>query len=148
MIESARIRLTNGTWHDATIDGDIITGNSTFDDSGDGPLYPENSLQLSVDLSETGDFTDTVRVKKGFAGELEDMLDNLLKADGRLDVADDINDDDIENIEVIIENEEVRLEKIQDRLIEKFARLEKTLTLLQQQIAAVSMVGQITFGST
>lgn len=148
VIESARIRLSNGAWHDATINGDIITGDSTFDDSGDGPLYPENSLQLSVDLSATGDFTDTVRVKKGFAGELEDMLDNLLKADGRLDVADDINDDDIEHIEVIIDNEEVRLEKIQDRLIEKFARLERTLTLLQQQIAAVSMVGQITFGFT
>ncbi|MGD8501374.1 MAG: flagellar filament capping protein FliD [Phycisphaerales bacterium] len=34
VIESARIRLSNGTWHDASINGNIITGDSTFDDSG------------------------------------------------------------------------------------------------------------------
>ncbi|MGD8501375.1 MAG: hypothetical protein PVJ86_12055 [Phycisphaerales bacterium] len=110
-------------------------------------MYPENGLQLSVDLSSTGTFTDTVRVKKGFAGELEDMLDDLLRSGGRLDIGEDVNEDDIEHMELIIENEEARLERVQDRLIEKFARLERTLTMLQRQMAAVSMVGQITFGS-
>ena len=82
VIESARIRQTDGTWHDAEINGNIITGDSTFNDTGVGPLYPENGLQLSVDLSEVGTFTDTLRVKKGFAGELEDMLDDMLRTDG------------------------------------------------------------------
>ncbi|UCF14117.1 MAG: flagellar filament capping protein FliD [Phycisphaerales bacterium] len=146
VIESARIRQTGGTWHDAEIDGNIITGDSTFDSTGLGPLYPENALQLSVDLSSTGTFTDTVRVKKGFAGELEDMLYDVLRADGRLDVTEEINEDHIERMETKIADEEDRLEKVQDRLIEKFARLEKALTTLNQQMAAVNTVSQITFG--
>ncbi|KPK45159.1 MAG: hypothetical protein AMJ65_00695 [Phycisphaerae bacterium SG8_4] len=146
VIESARIRQTGGTWHDAVVDGNIITGDSTFDDNGGGPLYPENGLQLSVDLSSVGVFTDTVRVKKGFAGELEAMLDALLRSDGRLDVSEDINQDNIDRIEETIADEEARLEKVQTRLIEKFARLERTLTTLNQQMAAVNTVSQITFG--
>jgi flagellar hook-associated protein 2 len=146
VIESARMRQTGGTWHDAEINGNIITGDSTFNDSGFGPLYPENGLQLSVDLSAVGTFTDTVRVKKGFAGELEDMLDDVLRADGRLDVSKDINTNNIERIEVTIANEEIRLERMQDRLIAQFARLEKTLTLLNQQMAAVNTISQMTFG--
>ncbi len=147
VIESARIRFSGGSWHNATINGSIITGDSTFDSSGYGALYPENGLQLSVDLDSAGTFTDTVRVKKGFAGELEDMLDDLLRPNGRLDVGEDINEDDIERMELRIANEEDRLETVQDRLIDKFARLEKTLTMMQQQMAAVGMVGQVTFGS-
>ncbi len=146
VIESARIRQTDGTWHDAEIDGNIITGDSTFDDTGFGPLYPENGLQLSVDISAVGTFTDTVRVKKGFAGELEDMLDDMLRTDGRLDVSEDVNNDNIERIEATIANEEIRLDRVQDRLIMKYARLEKTLTLLSQQMAAVNAVSQATFG--
>ncbi|MHC4625350.1 MAG: flagellar filament capping protein FliD [Planctomycetota bacterium] len=146
VIESARIRQTDGTWHDASIDGNIITGDSTFDDDGGGPLYPENGLQLSVDLSSVGTFTDTVRVKKGFAGELEEMLDDLLRTDGRLEVSEEISQDNIDRIEERIADEETRLEKIQDRLIEKFARLEKTLAALDQQMAAVNSISQITFG--
>lgn len=146
VVESARIRQSGGTWHAARVDGNIITGDSTFDSSGFGPLYPENGLQLSVDLSQAGTFTDTVRVKKGFAGELEKMLDGILRTDGRLDVTEEINNDNIEKMEVTIANEEARLEKVQDRLIEKFARLEKTLTTLNQQLAAVNTLSQATFG--
>ncbi len=146
VIESARIRQTDGTWHNAEIEGNIITGDSTFDSSGYGPLYPENGLQLSVDLSSTGTFTDTVRVKKGFAGEMESMLDDVLRNDGRLDVNEEINRDKIDQIETTIADEEERLERVQDRLIEKFARLEKTLTELNRQKAAVSTVSQATFG--
>jgi len=146
VIESAKIRQTGGTWHDAEIDGNIITGDSTFNESGVGALYPENALQLSVDRSAVGVFTDTVRVKKGFAGELEGMLDGLLRTDGRLDVSEDINEDNIDRMEVVVEKEETRLERVQDRLIMKYARLEKTLTLLNQQMAAVNSISQATFG--
>lgn len=146
VIESARIRQVGDTWHDAEISGNIITGNSTFDSSGFGPLYPENGLQLSVNLSTVGTFTDTVRVKKGFAGELEDMLDDILRTDGRLDVSEEITNDHIERMETTIATEEARLEKVQDRLIAKFARLERTLTTLNQQLAAVGTLSQVTFG--
>ena len=146
VIQSAKIRQTDGTWHDAEIDGNIITGDSTFNDSGSGALYPENGLQLSVDRSAVGTFTDTIRVKKGFAGELEEMLDGLLRTDGRLEVSEDINEDNIDRMEVTIANEETRLERVQDRLIMKYARLEKTLTFLNQQMAAVNSISQATFG--
>jgi len=143
VVESARIRYSGGNWHDATINGSIITGDSTFDASGYGPLYPENGLQLSVDLNSAGTFTDTVRVKKGFAGELEDMLDDLLRPDGRLDVGEEINEDDIDRIKQRISSEEDRLKIVQDQLVNKFARLEKTLTMMQQQMAAVGQVAQV-----
>ena len=55
-------------------------GNSTFDDNGN-PVYPENGLQLTVDLSQdsgVSPFTATVDVKQGFAGVLQDALDRVL----------------------------------------------------------------------
>ncbi|MHC4352973.1 MAG: flagellar filament capping protein FliD [Planctomycetota bacterium] len=99
-----------------------------------------------MDLSSVGTFTDTVRVKKGFAGELEDMLDDVLRTDGRLDVSEQIADNKIQSMETTIANEEARLEKVQDKLIAKFARLERTLTELNRQMAAVSTLSQATFG--
>ena len=47
---------------------------SAYDDDNE-PINPENGLQLSVDLSQDGTFTATVRVKQGFAGAMEDALD-------------------------------------------------------------------------
>ena len=147
-ITDVRIKLSSeSTWRDdATWPNNLVTGNSTFDDYGD-PLYPENGLQLTVDPNQTdGTYTATVNVKQGMAGALEDLLEEILKADGRLDISGDIVEDRITNIESTIEREEERLELIETRLIQKFARLEKTLALLQQQMGAVSVVSQIVFG--
>ncbi|MHC4105235.1 MAG: flagellar filament capping protein FliD, partial [Planctomycetota bacterium] len=78
-ITSAKIKLsTESTYRNATYSSNIVTGNSTFDNNGN-PTYPENSLQLSVDLSQDGTFTSTVMVKQGFAGAIEEALDNMLK---------------------------------------------------------------------
>ncbi|GAH52242.1 unnamed protein product, partial [marine sediment metagenome] len=151
VITEAWIKLsTESTYRNAPRSGNLITGDSTFDDDG-GPLYPENALQLTVDLSTTGTYgTDenpiVVRVKQGVAGALEDLLDQVLEADGRLDISEDILDDKITAMERRIENEENRLTKVETRLIAKFARLEKMLAMMQQQMSAVSVVSQITFG--
>ncbi|GAI90910.1 unnamed protein product, partial [marine sediment metagenome] len=85
-ITSAKIKLsTESTYRDATFsaDSNIITGDTTFNDNGD-PVYPENSLQLSVDLSQDGTYgTDEnpiiIRVKQGFTGAIEDVIDRVLK---------------------------------------------------------------------
>jgi flagellar hook-associated protein 2 len=137
-ITSARIKLsTESTWRDATYSGNIIIGDSTFNDSGD-PLYPENALQLSVDLSQDGTFEATVRVRQGFAGAIEDTLDNMLKEmTGSIPIDQDHVNDQIEIIQEKIEQEEYRLEKREEILIAKYARLEKTLTLLENQMAAL-----------
>jgi len=148
-ITDVRIRLSSeSTWRDdATWPDNLVTGNSTFDDYGD-PLYPENGLQLTVDPNQPDDtYTATVNVKQGMAGALENLLDQILEADGRLDISKDILDDKITAMERRIENEENRLNDVETRLIEKYARLERTLATLQQQMSAVSVVSQITFGS-
>jgi flagellar hook-associated protein 2 len=138
-ITSARIKLsTESTWRDATYSGNIITGDSTSDDYGDS-VYPENGLQLSVDLSQDGTYTATVRVKQGFAGALKNTLDNMLKATtGSIQIDQDHADEQIEELQERIELEEYRLTKREERLIAQYARLEKTLTLLQSQMAALS----------
>ena len=137
-ITSAKIKLsTESTWRDATYSDNIVTGNGTFDDNGD-PMYPENGLQLSIDLSQNGTFTATVRVKQGFAGAIEDVIDNMLKSTtGPLQIDKEHIDDQIEIIQEKIEYEQNRLDKKEQRLIARFARLEKTLALIQNQMAAL-----------
>lgn len=137
-ITSAKIKLsTESTYRDATYSGNIVTGDSTFDDNGD-PVYPENALQLSIDLSQDGTFTATVRVKQGFTGAIEDELDRMLKATtGSIQIDQEYVDDQIEEIKGKIELEEYRLTKREERLIARFARLERTLALLQNQMAAL-----------
>jgi len=137
-ITSARIKLsTESTYRDATFTGNIVTGNSSFNDNGD-PLYPENGLQLSIDLSQNGTFTASVNIKQGFAGALEDALDKILKAtSGSIQIDQERVDDTIESLQQKIDAEEYRLTKREGRLVARFARLESTLALLQQQMYAL-----------
>jgi flagellar capping protein FliD len=139
-ITSARIKLsTESTWRNATFSGNVVTGNSSFNDNGD-PVYAENGLQLSVDLSQNGTFTATVRVKQGFAGSLEDALDRMLKSStGSIDIDQEHIDDTIENLQDRIADEEYRVAQKEARLVERFARLEATLALLQNQLAALGL---------
>ncbi len=137
-ITSAKIKLsTESTYRDATYSGNIITGDSTFDDNG-YPMYPENALQLSVDLSQDGTFTATVRVKQGFTGAIEDVLDKMLKVTtGSIQIDQKHVDNQIEYLQDKIEDEEYRLTKREERLIAQFSRLEKNLALIQQQMSAL-----------
>jgi flagellar hook-associated protein 2 len=137
-ITSARIKLASeSTYRNATISGNIITGGSTFDDNGD-PVNPENGLQLSVDLGHDGTFNATVRVKQGFTGAMEDSLDKILKASsGSIQIDQEQVNEQIESLEDKIELENYRLDKKQKHLTERFARLERTLTLLQNQMSAL-----------
>jgi flagellar hook-associated protein 2 len=137
-ITSAKIKLsTESTYRNATYSGNIVTGDSIFDDNGD-PVYPENGLQLSVDLSQDGTFTATVRVKQGFAGAIEDALDRMLKTTtGSIQIDQEHVDDIIEQIQDRIEDEEDRLASYETRLIARFTRLERNLAIIQQQMAAL-----------
>jgi flagellar hook-associated protein 2 len=137
-ITSARIKLsTESTYRNASFSGNIVTGNGSFDDNGD-PVYPENALQLSVDLSQNGTFTANVRVKQGFAGAIEDALDNMLKVTtGSIQIDQEHVDDQLEILQDKIELEEERLDKREQRLIARYARLERTLALIQSQLAAL-----------
>jgi flagellar hook-associated protein 2 len=142
-ITTAKIKLsTESTYRDATVDGNIITGDLTFNDDGYA-LYPENGLQLSVDLSQDGTYgTDenpiVVRVKQGFTGEMKDAIDRVLRiTTGSLQIAQKYADNTIDALKDRIDDEKDRLETRETRLIEKFAKLEGTLARLQLQMAGL-----------
>ncbi len=102
------------------------------------PVNRENGLALSVDLSTDGTYTATVRVKQGFTGAMEDVMDNILKTtNGMLTLDQDQVQDQIDRLQDQIDTEEKRLEGVEERLVSKYARMEKVLTLLQNQTAAL-----------
>lgn len=137
-ITSARIKLASeATYRNATFSGNTVTGDSSFDENGD-PVYPENGLALSVDRSQAGTFTATVRVKQGFTGALEDALDRMLKVTtGSVKIDQDHVGEAIKELQKKIELEEYRLTQKEARLVARFARLERTLALLQNQMSAL-----------
>ncbi len=141
VITSAQIKLeSESVYRNATYSGNIVTGDSTFDDNGD-PVYPENAMQLSVDLTQEGTFNATVRIKQGFASEIEDELDKMLRVTiGSIPINQDHVDDQLELLKEKIENEQYRLDKREARLVGQFARLEKTLTLIQHQMSVLGMM--------
>jgi len=139
-ITSARIRQAGeSAYRDAVVHGNIVTGNSTFNDDGE-PINPENGMQLSVDLGQDGTFNATVRVKQGFAGAMQDLLDRMLKAtSGTLPLDENQAEDQIDHLQDRIDTEQQRLTDRQARLVAKFARLERTLALLQNQMSALNL---------
>ncbi|MHC4132035.1 MAG: flagellar filament capping protein FliD [Planctomycetota bacterium] len=150
IVTNAKIKLTSESeWRDITPDdgSGVLRGDSTFDDNGN-PLYPENSLVLTVDTTVgDGTYTATVSVKQGIFGALDDALEEILKSDGNIDISIDNAQSRIRELEKKIISEEDRLEHVEERLVARFARLEKVLTEMQQQMSAVNMLTQAVFGS-
>lgn len=138
-VTGARIKLqTESTWRNAAVNGNVVTGDGTFNEGE--PVYSENGLQLTVDLSQNGTFNATVRIKQGFAGAMEDALERILKAsNGTLPIDQNHVNDQIEQLQDRIEIEQDRLTRREGRLVAQFARLEKTLALLQNQMSALGM---------
>jgi flagellar capping protein FliD len=143
-IDTASIKLSSendSQYRAATISDNIITGDSTFDDNSD-PVYPENSLQLTAPTTGTPSSTiyATVRVKQGFAGAIEEALDNMLKiTTGSIQIDQKHVDNQIEALQDKIDREEVLLIKREDRLVARFSRLEKNLALIQQQMSGLGL---------
>jgi flagellar hook-associated protein 2 len=143
-IYKAWIKLStedDSQYREATISSNVITGNSTFDDNGD-PVYPESNLQVTAPVTGTPSSTiyATVRVKQGFAGAIEDALDSMLRATtGSIKIDQEHIDDVIKGIKTKIEDEEYRLTLKERRLVARFARLEKTLALIQRQMGLLGL---------
>jgi flagellar hook-associated protein 2 len=144
VITSAKIKASDesdSAWRDMTISGNTITGNSAFDSTNGSPLYAENGLQLTVDLSQdsgVSPFTATIDVKQGFAGALNDALNAATKdTTGSVDIDNKNVQDDIDSLNNRISEETTRLAAEKDRLTAQFARLEATLTMLQSQMGAL-----------
>ncbi|HIJ66762.1 MAG TPA: flagellar filament capping protein FliD [Planctomycetes bacterium] len=149
-ISQVQIKTTDEDWSEArtvdaeNIDGNVVTGNWDTDDNGN-PLYPEHSLTFTVDLDQLIDDSTpieaTVYVKQGFAGDVKDVLDDVLAYDGRIPVSKKSISDYIERLNEQIETEQTRLDAYEERLVLRFARLERTLQLLNQQMSSLNMLG-------
>jgi flagellar capping protein FliD len=140
-ITSAQIRKAGETsWRNATFSGNVVTGNSTFNSSG-YPVYDENSLQFTVDVSQTSgtELRSTISIKQGFAGAAYDVLNtNLNSVNGSIPITTKSIELSIKNQNERITEEQTRLDNERTRLVAQYARLEKTLTELQQQMSSVT----------
>ena len=143
IVTLVRIKLSSeSSYRDMDYSNGIATGISTLNDGGN-PDYAECGLQISIDESNltNGIHNVTVRLKQGFTGKIEDAIDRMLKATvGSLPIDQEHITDQIELLQDKIEDEEYRLEVREKRLILQFARLEKTLALIQNQMAAASII--------
>ncbi len=151
-ISEVKIKTTDEDWSEArTVDAENIVGNSVVGnddtDVNGNHLYPENNLTFTVDLDAligigVNDFIEaTIYVKQGFAGDAKDNLDDILTYNGRIPVSKKSISDYIDRLNDQIESEQRRLEKYEKRLVLKFARLEKTLQTINQQMAGLNMMG-------
>jgi flagellar hook-associated protein 2 len=135
----AKIKLsTETTWRDATWSNNVITGSVELNSAG-YPLYPENGLQLSVDLAQSGDFSAKIRIKEGFAGELTTRAEAILKSStGSIALEEKYLEERISDMQTRMNTEQKRLAVVEQRLKDKFSRMEKALAMIQQQLSALS----------
>jgi flagellar hook-associated protein 2 len=139
---TALIKLSTEDWGDAremTVDGNTLYGKNDQTVAG-YPAYPEYSMVLTLDSSMTNGamWATTVNVRQGFGDNLYDMVTEMLKSDGRIDLARDSITSQIGQQQDRIDKEQTRLEKHQQYLQSKYARLESALNSMQQQMATVN----------
>jgi flagellar capping protein FliD len=147
-IDKVEIQQSDGTWREvdaANISGNSVTATDSDDfDSYGNPTYLENNLQFTINttgLTGANTLTATIRVKEGLAGNLNSRLDEMLDSvDGRVVISKEMMDDKIEYVVDRMDREITRLEVSEKRLIAKFARLERLLSMIQQQMAGISML--------
>ncbi len=111
--------------------------------------HPEAGLQIKfntdgLEHNEENPVATTLRVRQGFASSLNELLDDIAGFDGRLSVSREMLEDRIESQNKKIEKEQQRLDDEKQRLVAKFARLEKNITLLQNQMAQSGLLTGMT----
>lgn len=121
-------------------------GNLIIADNGDSAdPNPEKGLQLTFNWDgqahdSASPMMAAVNVKEGIANGFQSMLENVTKAStGRIPISLETANNKIRTLETKIEKEQSRLDRVKQRYVQKFARLEKTLSLMQQQFGALSM---------
>lgn len=157
-IQQVKVKHSSETqWHyqpaSSWENGNTVTIEGRLNAESD-EWYPERDLQLTVDKAALGasqTYTATIHVQQGFAGALKDRLKDVLDTtstlvndqmvpNGYLAVDTESGKTAMTNLDARIEREEIRLKKKEERLTAKFARLEKTMTILQQQFSALSIM--------
>jgi len=129
---SGHMRL-KGTaeWHDAVWE----SGSETL--TGDYG-YPEAGLVVKITDTSVS-FTGEIDLKRGIAGDLKTELDLLTDSeDGPLAVLERNYQDIIDSAQNKIEREEKRISLLEERLKERYARLEQLLSELNGQSEYIS----------
>ncbi len=129
----SKMRLKGtSTWHDAS--WDVATSTLTGLAG-----YPESGLVVVVN-NVAQSYTAEVDLKRGIAGDLKDELDSLTDPDdGPLAVLEENYQDIVDNIQDKIDREEDRIDLLEQRLIQRYARLEQTLSELNSQSQYMEM---------
>lgn len=143
-ISAAYIKLDgepDSAYRTATINGNVITGNSAFDSYGQA-IYPENGLQLTVSVTAAPGSTiyANVGVKQGFAGTMQETIERMLKSGtGSISIDKQYMNDQIKILQDKIDQEQKRIDAREERLKLRFARLEKTLSMIQSQMSGLGL---------
>ncbi|MFW6119096.1 MAG: flagellar filament capping protein FliD [Planctomycetota bacterium] len=135
-LTGGRIKLASeSTFRDATVSDPYLIG---ADDTPEDDLWIRTSWD-GVSGTQTG----TVRVKQGIAGQISQLVDDVLDpTEGILHNIDESYESIVAQIDDRIEKEQERLEDLRERLTRKYARLEQLLMELQgQQNWAQSIAG-------
>lgn len=138
-VTSAQISYEGEGYNDMEISDNLISGQSEFDDSGNS-LYAENGLYLEVDTTTAGTYTATITVKEGIFTTLNGILEDLTDTDGTLEISIETVEDEMDDLADDIDDENDRLDTREQALVEKYARLEATLSDLQNQLSSVTSV--------
>lgn len=136
-VTAARVRLAGeSSWRSMVVDGTSLTG-----DVGN----PEQGMALTVitpGVSETIPYE--VRVQQGFAGSAYDRLEEIMNpVDGAFLTKKNQIDLTLTAIGKQIDRQEERLLAMEERLSEKYARLETTLVQLEGLNAAFASLFQM-----
>ncbi len=142
-ITSAQIRkVGDTTWHDADVVDGKIVGSISGMDAADN-YYPERGLQVDFDTTSlaSGTYNTVVSVKQGVAGSLSDMVDRYTDgSDSILSIKKDSLSKMIKSIQDSIDRESDRLDKYENRLKLKYARLEAQIQQMQQSMSAAGIL--------
>jgi len=126
--EQGRFRLQEGGWGDwVALEGS--SGNYSLT----GTTGPEKGIALYISCaSNTGNYSAEVRVRNGIITQMSTELENLLSTSGPLYALDKNYNDIMENIDRKISNEERRLLIYEERLRQRFSRLDAYISQMEQ----------------
>jgi len=142
-ISQARLRLAGQSdWETATFSGNLIYG-------VDGSSMEDLNITANWDGVSTVQ-TAQIRVKRGFAGEAYNRVGDLLDSDtGRITTVRDRFASSISLMDKKIEAQQTRLDKYEQALKDKYARLERTLAELESLNGSIqAMVSQLSANNT
>lgn len=140
----------SGNISGATINGHAATVDNTTKEITGASGQDEAGLVILVQNLTAGNYSGEVRLKLGKAGKLAEDLKNLTSSTaGPLHILEDNYQDIMDNIDKKIERENTRITKMEERMRERYARVEAMLGYYNNLSNSLSnQVNQLPSGSS